>query len=311
MSAAAGVRKVRRVSLTDFHPELRSKGRVITKLPIRPLTLPIFRAGARLQSRLPARGVEVLTIADGVGVRLFRPEGVTAPGPALLWIHGGGYVLGTAAQDDLLCKRYAAGLGVTVAAVEYRLAPEYPYPQPVEDCYTALRWLTGLPAVDRRRIAIGGGSAGGGLAAALAFLARDRGEVEVVAQILAYPMLDNRSGERAHRLDHGFRLWDRRSNNWAWRAFLGDADPDVAVPARRTDLAGLPPAWIGVGSLDLFHDEDLAYAGRLRDAGVPCETLVVPGAFHGFDAVARKTLVAREFFDSQCDMLRPILADRR
>ena len=174
MSAAAGVRKVRRVSLTDFHPELRSKGRVITKLPIRPLTLPIFRAGARLQSRLPARGVEVLTIADGVGVRLFRPEGVTAPGPALLWIHGGGYVLGTAAQDDLLCKRYAAGLGVTVAAVEYRLAPEYPFPCALDDVWQAYVWIvrhsTQALGITPAKIILSGDSAGGNLAISLTSL---------------------------------------------------------------------------------------------------------------------------------------------
>ncbi|MFN8101182.1 MAG: alpha/beta hydrolase [Mycobacterium sp.] len=299
------------MSLTEFHPELRSRARLLPKSAIRPLTLPVIRALSRLQLRLPARGVEVLTIADGVGVRLFRPEGATAPGPALLWIHGGGYVMGTAAQDDLLCKRYAARLDATVAAVNYRLAPEHPYPAPVEDCYTALTWLAGLPAVDRRRVAIAGGSAGGGLAAALAFTARDRAEVDVAAQVLIYPMLDDRSSDRARRLDHGFRMWDRRSNVWAWRSFLGDADPQVAVPARRTDLAGLPPAWIGVGSLDLFHDEDLAYAEHLRAAGVPCETHIVPGAFHGFDSLAPKTRVARDFLDSQCDMLRPILAARR
>ena len=130
------------------------------------------------------------------------------------------------------------------------------------------------PGRDRRRQ-----SAGGGLAAALAFTARDRAEVDVAAQVLIYPMLDDRSSDRARRLDHGFRMWDRRSNVWAWRSFLGDADPRVAVPARRTDLAGLPPAWIGVGSLDLFHDGDLAYAEHLRAAGVPCRNPHRAGRF--------------------------------
>jgi len=296
------------VSLDQFHHELRAHARAIPKGPIRAATLPIFRVVSRLHDRLPARGVDVLTITDGVRVRLFRPANRTAPGPALLWIHGGGYVIGTAAQDDVLCKRYAAKLGVTVASVDYRLAPEHPYPAAVEDCYTALKWLSALPAVDRNKVVIAGGSAGGGLAAMLALLARERAEVEIAAQILVYPMLDDRTGRRAHRDDPGFRLWDRRSNTFGWQAFLADADPQVAVPARRTDLAGLPPAWIGVGSLDLFHDEDLAYAERLREAGVPCETVIVPGAFHGFDAVAPKTKVARRFLESQCDLLRPILA---
>ena len=310
-TAPRSARKVSRVSLAEFHPELRSRARVIPKSPVRPLTLPFLRIASRLQARRPARGVEQLTISETVGVRLYRPENAPAPGPALLWIHGGGYVMGTAAQDEVVCRRYVRALGATVAAVEYRLAPEHPYPASLEDCYTALTWLADLPAVDRTRVAIAGGSAGGGLAAALAFLARDRGDVDLVAQILAYPMIDDRSGERAHRDDPGFRLWDRRSNNWGWSAYLADADPDVAVPARRTDLAGLPPTWIGVGSLDLFHDEDVAYADRLRAAGVPCETLVVPGAFHGFDTVAPDTRVARAFFESQRAMLEPLLAASR
>ena len=298
------------MTVTQFHPELRLLARVAPKAPVNGATVPVLRKLSRLLDRRRPSGIEVLTIADGVGVRLFRPECGTAPGPALLWIHGGGYVIGTPAQDDALCRRFAARLGVTVAAVDYRLAPEHPYPTPLEDCYTALRWLARLPAVDADRVAIAGGSAGGGLAAALAYLARDRGEVDVVAQVLVYPMLDDRSGNRPHHNDRHFRLWDRHRNNFGWRTYLGDADRSIAVPARRTDLAGLPPAWIGVGSLDLFHDEDLAYAERLRQAGVRCDTMISPGAFHGFDSIAPHTRVAREFFDSQCAMLGPLLAHR-
>jgi len=188
--------------------------------------------------------------------------------------------------------------------VNYRLAPEHPYPAPVEDCYSALTWLSRLPSVDPARLAIGGASAGGGLAAALALLARDRGEVDLTAQLLVYPMIDDHTVQRTD-LDHpGHRLWNQSSNRFGWRAYLGDADPDVAVPARRDDLAGLPPAWIGVGTLDLFHDEDLAYAERLRAAGVPCEVVVVQGAFHGFDGTAPKAAVSQSFFASQCALLK-------
>src|SRR4051794_35650800 len=147
-----------------------------------------------MDRRVPA-GVEVLTLSSGVGIRLHRPSsGSTATGPGLLWIHGGGYVIGSAAQDDVICRRFAHELGATVAAVNYRLAPEFPFPTPLEDCYAGLTWLAGLPAVDPARIAIGGASAGGGLAAALALLARDRKQVELAAQLLVYPMLDDRSG---------------------------------------------------------------------------------------------------------------------
>jgi acetyl esterase/lipase len=205
-----------------------------------------------------------------------------------------------------VCHGFATRLGITVASVEYRLAPEHPYPAPLEDCYAALAWLAGLPAVDPTRVAIGGASAGGGLAAALAFLARDRGEVTPLFQLLAYPMLDDRSSLTAEKPT--YRLWNTRSNQFGWTAYLGDADRQVAVPARRVDLAGLASAWIGVGTHDLFHDEDLAYAERLRGAGVPCEVEIIPGAFHGFDLVAPKVRVSQHFFDSQCDTLRAALA---
>lgn len=269
-------------------------------------SLPLFQRLTSLQNRQTPKDVEVLTLSSGAGVRLFRPEGVTTPTPALLWIHGGGYVLGSPAQDDALCRRFARELGATVAAVKYRLAPKHPYPAGLEDCYAALKWLAGLPAVDPARVAVAGASAGGGLAAALALLARDRGEVPVAAQILVYPMLDDRSvGPELE--DPGHRLWTQGSNRFGWSAYLGKADPAVAVPARRQDLAGLPPAWIGVGTLDLFHDEDLAYAERLRAAGVDCQVEEVHGAFHGFDQIAAKTPVAQAFLASQCAYLRTAL----
>jgi len=293
---------------SDVHPDLRRIARIAPRHLIGPRTLPVMRSLSAVTGRRRKPGpadVEVITLASGAGVRLFRPVGATEPTPGLVWIHGGGYLIGTARQDDRGCRRFSSRLGMTVASVEYRLAPEHPYPAPLEDCYSALTWLAGLPAVDRDRIAIGGASAGGGLAAALALLARDRGEVSPVIQVLAYPMLDDRSSATAASPNH--RLWSTRSNHFGWKAYLGGADPQVAVPARRGDLSGLPPAWIGVGTHDLFHDEDLAYARRLIDAGVPCHLEVVPGAFHGFDAVARKAPVSRRFFESQCDSLRAAL----
>jgi acetyl esterase/lipase len=288
----------------DVHPELRRIARFAPGQLVTPRTLSLMRALSRLQGRRDPADVEVLTLTSGVGVRLYRPANAKDPGPALLWIHGGGYIIGRAVQDDVLCRRFARVLGATVASVEYRLAPEHPYPTPVQDCYSALTWLARLPAVDPAQVAIGGGSAGGGLAAALALLARDRGDVPVAAQLLVYPMLDDRSADRTDLDDDGYRLWNRSSNRFGWDAYLGDANRNVAVPARHEDLSGLPPAWIGVGTLDLFHDEDLAYGERLKAAGVPCEVHVVPGAFHGFDAVAAKAEVSQSFFNSQCTFLQ-------
>jgi acetyl esterase/lipase len=296
------------VPTPEFHPELRRVARHIPKQLVTAVTVPFLRAAERLMWRKTPDGIEVLTLPSGVGIRLFRPPGVTGQGPALLWIHGGGYVIGRAAQDDVLCRRYARELGATVASVEYRLAPEHPYPAPLEDCYSALTWLTRLPSVDPTRAAIGGGSAGGGLAAALALLTQDRGEIHLAAQLLVYPMLDDRTVDRKGLDNPGLRLWNQSSNKYGWSAYLGGADPEVAVPARRADLGGLPPAWMGVGTFDLFHDEDLAYAERLNAAGVPCEVEVVPGAFHGFDGIVPKAQVSQAFFNSQCALLRRAFA---
>ncbi|MFN0143516.1 MAG: alpha/beta hydrolase [Mycobacterium sp.] len=290
----------------DIHPELRRAARFIPRFTIQPWALPLVRKLSNLRKPSNA-GVEVLTLPSGAGVRLHRPANTAGPTPALLWIHGGGYLFGTAAQDDGVCRQYVDRLGITVAAVDYRLAPEHPYPIPVEDCYSVLTWLARLPGIDSDRIAIGGASAGGGLTAALAFLARDRAEVTPVLQVLSYPMLDDRSVDPSLD-DTGFRLWNPASNRIGWQFYLGGADPAVAVPARRDDLAGLPPAWLGVGTLDLFHREDLAYAERLDAAGVPCEVHVVPGAFHGFDRIAAKSSVARAYFESQATSLRKALS---
>lgn len=287
---------------SGFHPDLRRTARFLPRGGIGRRTLPVLQTLTGMQGRRTPGDVEVLGLPSGAGVRIFRPPNrPTEPGPALLWIHGGGYVIGTAAQDDRLCRRFSAELGATVASVDYRLAPQNPYPAALEDCWAALTQLAELPGVDPARIAIGGASAGGGLAAALAQLAADRGEVSPVLQLLVYPMLDDRSA--ALPANRSYRLWNPRSNLFGWTAYLGDADPQIAVPARRADLRGLAPAWIGVGTLDLFHDEDLAYAERLRQAGVPCEVETVPGAFHGFDLLLPKAAVSRAFFARQCEGL--------
>ena len=293
------------VRVDEIHPDLRRVARFAPRQFVYPWSLPLLRR-LPMGTRSSDDGVDVVDLPSGAGARLYRPTAAAAPTAALLWIHGGGYLLGSPEQDDALCRRYVQRLGIVVAAARYRLAPEHPYPIPLEDCYTVLTWLAGLPGVDADRIAIGGASAGGGLAAALGFLARDRGEVSPVLQVLSYPMLDDRTV--GPELDKpGFRLWNARSNRFGWTSYLGGADPAVAVPARRTDLAGLAPAWLGMGTLDLFCAEDLAYAARLNAAGVECEVHEVPGAFHGFDGLAPKAAVSQAYFDSTCASLRRAL----
>jgi acetyl esterase/lipase len=237
-----------------------------------------------------------------VRVRLYRPSEVTGPLPVLLWIHGGGYVMGAPEMNDQQCAELARHIPALVASVDYRLAPEHPYPAPLEDCYAALRWIAERAeqlGVDRERLAIAGASAGGGLAAGLALLARDRGEVPVRFQLLIYPMLDDRNQTpSSYEITDPRLIWTRDWNLIGWRAYLGrePGSPDVppyAAPARADDLAGLPPAYVLVGTADLFRDEDIAYAQRLMQAGVPTELHVFAGAFHGFDVFAPTAWVSQ------------------
>lgn len=287
----------------DYHPDLRRIARFLPRNAFTRSTLPLMQWLSRRMSRRRRPGVSLVAIPGGVGARIHRPSAPRGCGAAMLWIHGGGYVMGSATQDDASCSRFAERLGIPVAAVEYRLAPQHPYPAALEDCYAALEWLARLDGIDAERIVIAGASAGGGLAAALALLARERGRIAPLFQLLVYPMIDDRSPDRPGITNPLHRMWTERTNRLGWDAYLRNADPARAVPARRTDLSGLPPAWVGVGTLDPLHDEGVEYARRLQSAGVSCTLDVVPGAFHGFDAVAPKAGVSRRFFDRQCEIL--------
>jgi len=294
-----------------FHPDLRRLARVLPRTSIGPRALGPTRALSSVVSRLRVNTVPVEP-AGSVSVRVF---GATSGGdlrPGLLWIHGGGYVLGTASIDDAICGYFAEALGIVVASVDYRLAPEHPFPVPLHDCYDGLAWLAAQPNVDPERIAVGGASAGGGLAAALVLLAHERGEIPLAFQLLTYPMLDDRTATRTDLDERNLRMWTNKSNRFGWESYTGlpVGSPEVtglAAPARYTDLSGLPSTWIGVGTCDLFYEEDLAYAARLREAGVACEVEEVPGAFHGFDSVLPKAGVTRAFRASQAAALASAL----
>jgi acetyl esterase/lipase len=248
--------------------------------------------------------------APDVRVLVYLPTNVSTPLPALLWIHGGGYVIGSADQDDLQVKSIVARVGCAAVSVDYRLAPETSHPGPVEDCYAALKWLhthADELGVDTTRIAIGGASAGGGLTAGLALLTRDRNEVPLVFQLLIYPMLDDRTVTSAEPHPYtGEYIWTPDANRFGWTALLGqepggtDISP-YAAAARADHLEGLPPTFISVGALDLFLEEDLEYARRLMREGVPTELHVYPGAFHGFNMVPGAQVVqafVRDYLDA-------------
>lgn len=244
-------------------------------------------------------------------VRIYTPHTGSA-GAALLWIHGGGMVIGSAVQDDLFCAETARELGIVVVSVEYRLAPEFPFPTPLDDCYAAWLWLQDSAAqlkVDKTRIAIGGESAGGGLAASLVQRIHDSGGIQPVAQWLFCPMLDDRTADNKALDVVGHKIWDNRHNRFGWRSYLGTEPgatrvPEYAVPSRRQTLQGLPATWIGTGDIELFFEEDKLYAERLNATGVDCTLDVVTGAPHGFQTVARNTKLAQDYLLRSRDWLR-------
>ncbi|GAA1380918.1 alpha/beta hydrolase [Pseudonocardia kongjuensis] len=237
---------------------------------------------------------------DGAELALhwFHQAG-TSPGSAVLYLHGGGMIMGSVALYDAPIARHVAATGVPFLAVEYRYAPEFPHPVPASDCYAALMWLAGHAeslGVDPGRIAVMGDSGGGGLAAAVAILVRDRSGPAPARQILVYPMLDDRTTEPDPAIA-SLCTWSYEDNATGWGALLGAAagGPDVApsaAPARLTDFSGLAPAYIEVGAIDVFRDECVGYARRLLAAGVDTELHVVPGAPHAFDAIAPAAAVS-------------------
>jgi acetyl esterase/lipase len=292
----------------------------LTDIPAARATMAELRA-QMLQEPIP-EGVAIEDVAvpgpagaPDVMVRLYRPAGLEAGAPALYWIHGGGMVLGSVEMNDPSCAVHADRTRALVASVEYRLAPEHPYPAPLEDCYAGLQWLAssaGELGIDAGRIAIGGASAGGGLAAGLALLARDRGGPAICFQLLVYPMLDDRNTTPSSHAIEDPRLWNRRANLAGWNAYLaGRAGADDvhyhAAPARAGELTGLPPAYINVGELDLFLDEDIDYARRLMAAGVPVELHVYPGAFHGSNMFVSRAALSQRWTEDELAALQRAL----
>ena len=278
--------------MLEVDPEIAD---LISTVPIRTVsadTLPAVRSSPLAAPVALSDAVErtdhVVPGDPDVRIRVHRPFGFEGPLPCHYSIHGGGYVLGSYAMDDARFDVWCPKFGCVGVSVEYRLAPESPYPGPLEDCYLGLKWVYDHHSelgIDPGHIGIGGTSAGGGLAAGLALLTRDRGEVPLRYQLLDCPMIDDRQITVSSQLTD-LHIWNRESNRFGWQAYLGDlsgaADvPAYAAPARATDLSGLPPAYVCVGGVDGFRDEDIDYATRLNQAGVPTDLHVFTGAPHG------------------------------
>ncbi|MGO4270930.1 alpha/beta hydrolase [Paenibacillus sp. TAF58] len=230
--------------------------------------------------------------------------------PALLWIHGGGYVLGHPNGEESLCESFVNAANCVVISLDYRLAPEHPFPAAIEDCYAALVWMTSAAYelnIDLSRIAIGGGSAGGGLTAALALMARDQGGPFICFQMPLYPMIDDRNITPSSHEITDPSVWNRANNLAAWKMYLGEhADGDIspyAAPIRAESLTGLPPTYTCVGQLDPFRDETIEYVARLAQAGVDVEFQLYPGCYHAFEHVVPHAEISQRARNGYMDAL--------
>jgi acetyl esterase/lipase len=247
-----------------------------------------------------------------ISVRIYRPVNASGALPGIYYIHGGGMVLGNVAGEDANATMLCDQVGAVVVSVEYRLAPENPHPAPAEDCYAGLVWTAKNAAelgIDADRLGLYGGSAGGGLVLATALMARDRGGPALKFMMPIYPMIDDRNETPSTHEITDIGIWDRAGNLEAWAWYLGGKDADqYAAPTRAEDVSGLPPAFIDVGTVDMFRDEDIAFAQRLMQAGVPTELHIHPGSYHAAETFAPDAALSRRIWALRIDALKRGLA---
>lgn len=307
------------MDINRIHPDLRKATASFPKLP---LTSGFGRLVTRLLlPLLVPRGksvdgvtIEQVTTPSGLKMRVYAPDGAKTRA-ALLYIHGGGMMIGTPSQDDRLLASTAAELDIVIVSPDYRLAPENPAPAALDDCRAAWTWMINNQSargIDTARMAIGGESAGGGLAAGLVLRIHDEGGIQPVAQWLFCPMLDDRTAldRTLDETDHF--VWNNTLNVAGWTSYLGerfgtDDVSEYAAPARRANFRGLPQTWIGVGDVELFYEECREYANRLSAAGVPCQFDVVTGAPHSFQGLAPETQLAKDYLTKATSWLRQAL----
>jgi acetyl esterase/lipase len=249
--------------------------------------------------------------AGALGVRIYRPVNATGTLPGLFFIHGGGMVLGNLDSDDGVPTMLCETLGAVVVSVDYRLAPEHPAPAAIEDCVAALTWMDANAdelGYDRGRLAVYGGSAGGGLAIATALMVRDHGGPAISFLMPIYPMIDDRNETPSSHEITEVGIWDRDGNIESWAWYLGGKPADqYSAPARAEDLSGLPPTFIDVGDMDLFRDEDIAFAERLEAAGVPTEFHLYPGAYHASEIFAPTAALSQRIWATRIAALQRAL----
>lgn len=305
------------MNIEKVHPEFRVPMIRMTAPPFHiRFMVPIFRFLFRfIPLGKPLEGVNITEQKlQNSTVRIYRPESELS-GAGMLFLHGGGFLIGSSKMNDKECSEYAKLFNMVVVSADYRLAPEHPFPAAINDCFEAWNWVvseTDSLGVDSARLVVSGQSAGGGLAATLVHKILDQGGVQPIAQLLFAPMLDDRTGTREFLTAMGHRMWNNKSNFAAWSWYLGQPPgnpdaPEYASAARRDTLFGLPPTWIGVGDLDLFFEENKHYAERLRKDGVDCQLDTVEGAPHGFESLVPNAPKSREFFDKNHRFLKRIL----
>jgi acetyl esterase/lipase len=250
--------------------------------------------------------------APDISVRVYRPVNASGPLPGVYFIHGGGMILGDVEGENAVAEQVCEQVGAVVVSVEYRLAPEDPHPAQAEDCYAGLVWMARNAAelgFDPDRLAVYGGSAGGGLTIAVVLLARDRGFPAIRFQMPIYPMIDHTNETPSSHEITDIGVWDRAANIEAWDWYLGGGKPDYyAAPALAEDLSALPPTFIDVGTCDLFRDEDITFAMRLMQAGVPTELHINPGAYHASEVLAPQSALSRQIWERRFAALRRALS---
>jgi len=309
------------MKLKDCHPELRSRLRFI------PVNRMYNRFGLFILRRLLSlvflisRTSKNVTYEDrsliNAGVRIYRPKIKTTSKIGVIWIHGGGMVSGNNTMDNRMCSRYVEELGAVVFSVDYRLAPENPFPAGIDDCFEVWQWIQRNAEdfdICQQAIIIAGQSGGGGLAASLAHRIFEFGGPQPIAQLLFCPMLDDQTA-RNRELDAIQHIgWNNRNNRAAWNWYFSTDSLDLkrpknSVAARRNDLRGLPPTWLGIGDIDLFYEETRLYAVRLKKAGVDVIFDVVPMAPHGFEVFAPETELTKNYLARHFDSLRTLLVN--
>jgi len=295
------------MDISEIHPDFQAATRSLPSLPYdSPLWLPLIRFVFPLAARTPVvDGVTTTDLRIGhIKLRIYTPTEKRS-GAGMVWIHGGGMIVGTEKQDNRTCSTYARELGLVVVSVGYRLAPKHRFPAAHDDCFTAWQWFLEHAAdygVDPERIIVAAESGGGSHGASLVHRVRDEGGTQPAAQVLLVPMLDDKTAVDPS-LDDGHFVWRWQDTRCGWTAYLGHepgqpTEPNYAVPARQADLSSLPPTWIGCGDKDLFYAEDKRYAERLEEAGVDVTFVTVPGGPHGFHVIAHEAPATLDFMES-------------